>query len=116
MTEDAPGPLSLHVPEPEWRPGDVPEFSGVAIPRAGTVRRPAVDEDPENMRDLAFTIIRVLNRNGEAVATFTDLNEIVRLPDGMGERWRFKVEGNAESTRLLFAGTPSEIAQHLAGG
>ena len=60
-------PLSLRVPEPELRPGDTPDFSHVAVPRAGTVRRPEVDEDPENMRDLAFTIVRVLNRDGEAV-------------------------------------------------
>ena len=60
-------PLSLRVPEPELRPGDTPDFSHVEVPRAGTVRRPEVDEDPENMRDLAFTIIRVLNRDGEAV-------------------------------------------------
>ncbi|MDX5360919.1 MAG: 3-methyl-2-oxobutanoate dehydrogenase (2-methylpropanoyl-transferring) subunit alpha, partial [Alphaproteobacteria bacterium] len=60
-------PLALHVPEPEWRPGDTPDFSRVEIPRAGSVRRPPVDEDPEAMRDLAFTIIRVLYRKGEAV-------------------------------------------------
>jgi len=60
-------PLTLFVPEPEWRPGDVPDFSQVTIPRAGTVRRPEITESPENMRDLAFTIIRVLNRDAEAV-------------------------------------------------
>ncbi|RQP16509.1 MAG: 3-methyl-2-oxobutanoate dehydrogenase (2-methylpropanoyl-transferring) subunit alpha, partial [Brucella intermedia] len=59
--------LSLHVPEPEWRPGDAPDFSHVKIPRAGSVRRPEIDEKPEAMRDLAFSIIRVLNRDGEAV-------------------------------------------------
>ena len=60
-------PLSLHVPEPEVRPGGTPDFSGVKIARAGTVRRPPVDVDPAEIRDLAYSIIRVLNRSGEAV-------------------------------------------------
>ena len=60
-------PLSLQVPEPEVRPGGKPDFSGVNIPRAGTVRRPEVDVAPEEVRDLGYTIIRVLNRDGEAV-------------------------------------------------
>jgi 2-oxoisovalerate dehydrogenase E1 component alpha subunit len=68
--------LSLHVPEPEVRPGDTPDFSNVPIPRAGSVERPAVDVDPREIRDLAYSIIRVLNRNGEAVGpwagTLTD--------------------------------------------
>jgi 2-oxoisovalerate dehydrogenase E1 component alpha subunit len=59
--------LSLHVPEPEVRPGGRPDFSGVNIPKAGSVRRPPVDVDPAEIRDLAYSIIRVLNRAGEAV-------------------------------------------------
>jgi len=59
--------LSLHVPSPEVRPGDTPDFSDVEIPKAGEVRRPDVDVDPKEIRDLAFTVIRVLSRNGDAV-------------------------------------------------
>lgn len=59
--------LSLHVPEPEVRPGDTPDFTNVVVPRAGEIRRPEIDAEPEDMRDLAFGIIRVLNRKGEAV-------------------------------------------------
>ncbi|MBX3574032.1 MAG: 3-methyl-2-oxobutanoate dehydrogenase (2-methylpropanoyl-transferring) subunit alpha [Mesorhizobium sp.] len=61
------GPLSLHVPEPEVRPGDTPDFSSVKIPKAGSVPRPEIDADPRDIRDLAYSIIRVLNREGEAV-------------------------------------------------
>jgi 2-oxoisovalerate dehydrogenase E1 component alpha subunit len=59
--------LSLHVPEPPVRPGDAPDFSHIAIPRAGEARRPPVDAAPHEIRDLAFSLIRVLNRQGEAV-------------------------------------------------
>lgn len=61
------GRLSLHVPEPECRPGDTPDFSDTDIPKAGEARRPAVDSDPASIRDLAFSFIRVLSRDGEAV-------------------------------------------------
>jgi 2-oxoisovalerate dehydrogenase E1 component alpha subunit len=60
-------PLALHVPEPEFRPGTNADFSKVEIPEAGAVRRPDVTEAPEAIRDLAFTIIRVLNSEGDAV-------------------------------------------------
>ena len=60
-------PLSFQVPEPEIRPGGSPDFSGVEIPKAGVVRRPPIEADPEDIRDLAFTIIRVLSRSGDAV-------------------------------------------------
>ena len=46
--------LSLHVPEPEVRPGGTPDFSNVPIPKAGSVRRPPIDVAPEEIRDLAF--------------------------------------------------------------
>lgn len=59
--------LSLHVPEPEVRPGGKPDFSKVEIPEAGSVRRPPEDAEAETMRDLAYSIIRVLNPEGEAV-------------------------------------------------
>ncbi|MFV0297599.1 MAG: 3-methyl-2-oxobutanoate dehydrogenase (2-methylpropanoyl-transferring) subunit alpha [Hyphomicrobiaceae bacterium] len=76
-------PLELHVPEPEFRPGSKPDVSNVEIPRAGTVRRPDVTEDPENMRDLAFTIIRILNRNGEAVGPWAGLLSDDEVKDGL---------------------------------
>ncbi|EJN13721.1 2-oxoisovalerate dehydrogenase E1 alpha subunit like protein, partial [Bradyrhizobium sp. YR681] len=36
----SPTPLHFHVPEPASRPGGKPDFSGVSIPKAGSVRRP----------------------------------------------------------------------------
>jgi 2-oxoisovalerate dehydrogenase E1 component alpha subunit len=59
--------LRFHVPEPASRPGQKPDFSNVVIAEPGSVRRPPVDTDPKEIRDLAYSIIRVLNREGEAV-------------------------------------------------
>lgn len=61
------GPLNLHVPEPAVRPGDQPDFSNVKIPKAGSVERPPVDTPAQELRDLAFSIIRVLDKKGKAV-------------------------------------------------
>jgi 2-oxoisovalerate dehydrogenase E1 component alpha subunit len=65
MTEHR--PLSLHVPAPPVRPGGKPDFSHIVIPRAGEVRRPPVDVAAHEIHDLAYSIIRVLDRKGEAV-------------------------------------------------
>ena len=53
-------PLSFQVPAPAVRPGGTPDFSDVPISRAGEVRRPEMDTAPEDIRDLAYAIIRVL--------------------------------------------------------
>lgn len=60
-------PLKLTIPEPQCRPGDNPDFSGVAIPPAGAAQRPRLDAPAESLHDLAFTIIRVLDDDGRAV-------------------------------------------------
>ena len=64
--------LSLHVPDPGVRPGDAPDFSGVDIPKAGEARRPEIDANPEEFRDLAFSVIRVLSRDGDAVGPWAN--------------------------------------------
>ena len=67
------GKLRFHVPEPEVRPGGTPDFSNVPIPKAGSVPKPPIDVDPREIRDLAFSIIRVLDRAGEAVGPWADM-------------------------------------------
>lgn len=75
--------LSLRVPEPAVRPGGTPDFSNVTIPKAGSVPRPPTDVSPEEIRDLAFSIIRVLNRQGEAVGPWAGLLSPDELRDGL---------------------------------
>ena len=59
--------LSLHVPEPDARPGEVVDFSGIAIPAAGSVARPDINVAPADIRDLPYTLIRVLDDEAKAV-------------------------------------------------
>lgn len=102
----------LHVPEPELRPGDEPDFSHVDIPRAGAVRRPDPDESPEEMRDLAFSIIRVLNRKGEAVGPWAGTLSDEELLEGL----RHLMTLRAYDARMMTAqrqGKSSFYMQHL---
>ena len=59
--------LSLYVPEPTVRPGGSPDFSHVGIAEAGEVPRPPIDVSPSDIRNFAYTMIRALDDNGEAV-------------------------------------------------
>src|SRR6202789_64647 len=59
--------LSLHVPEPSVRPGGSPDFSHVGIAEAGEVPRPPIDVSPSDIRNFAYTMIRALDDQGEAV-------------------------------------------------
>jgi 2-oxoisovalerate dehydrogenase E1 component alpha subunit len=58
--------LALHVPEPEARPGDEVDFSHIQIPPAGSVARPDISVAPAEIRDLPYTLIRVLDEEGRA--------------------------------------------------
>ncbi len=106
------GMLSLHVPEPAVRPGGTPDFSNVPIPRAGVVPRPEIDVAPEEIRDLAFSIIRVLNRHGEAVGPWAG----TLTPDELLEGMRHMMLLRTLDARMLIAqrqGKTSFYMQHL---
>ncbi len=59
--------LSLHVPEPQTRPGDEPDFTRLHLPAAGGVERPDISTPALQMRELAYGLIRVLDEEGHAV-------------------------------------------------
>ena len=59
--------LELYVPEPNARPGDEVDFSHIAIPPAGSVFRPDIAVKPDEIRDLAYSLIRVLDEEGKAI-------------------------------------------------
>ena len=106
------GPLTLHVPEPAVRPGGTPDFSNVKIPKAGSVDRPPVDVEPESIRDLAFSIIRVLNRAGEAVGPWSGLLDDEALLQGLRDMMTLR----AFDARMLLAqrqGKTSFYMQHM---
>lgn len=58
--------LELHIPTPAARPGDPVSFDHFDIPDAGTVRRPDIAASEAEIRDLPYTLIRVLDDDGVA--------------------------------------------------
>jgi 2-oxoisovalerate dehydrogenase E1 component alpha subunit len=107
-----PKPLSFHVPAPAVRPGGTPDFSDVPISRAGEVRRPEVDTAPEDIRDLAYAIIRVLDRESEAVGPWAGLLSDEELLEGL----RHMMTLRAFDARMQMAqrqGKTSFYMQHM---
>ncbi len=60
-------PLSLHVPEPPFRPGDPVDYSYLDIPSAGTFARPDEGCATEETHPLCHGLIRVLDADHRAV-------------------------------------------------
>jgi len=73
------GPLVLHVPEPRFRPGDAADFSDLEIAAAGEAPRPPIDADPASMRDIVYSLVRVLDEDGKAVGPWNPRLEPERL-------------------------------------
>ena len=63
--------LSLHVPEPKFRPGDAVDFVGVEVPPAGSAPRPDTAASPRDFTELAYTMVRVLDEENRAVVTIS---------------------------------------------
>lgn len=61
----------IRVPMPNARPGDVADFTHLTIPPAGSVPKPAIDASPGDMHGQAYTLIRVLDENGNATGPWT---------------------------------------------
>ena len=59
--------LHLHVPEPSARPGRETNFAYLHLAAAGAARRPPLQVTPVDTSDLAFSLVRVLDDEGQAV-------------------------------------------------
>jgi len=84
-------PLRLHVPEPTGRPGHDTDFSYLHLSRAGDVRRPPVDSTPADTADLAYTLVRVLDDDGNAVGPWAPDVDSAFLKKGLRAMLRTRV-------------------------
>ena len=76
-------PFDLHIPEPSARPGETPDFARLSIPAAGAAARPSPDTPAENLREMAYGLIRVLDERGRAVGPWAPALEPNELRNGL---------------------------------
>jgi 2-oxoisovalerate dehydrogenase E1 component alpha subunit len=76
-------PLRFGIPEPPARHGELADFSYLDVPAAGSVPRPAVDTSPNEMRDLAYSLIRVLDDSGVAVGPWDPKADSSAVHEGL---------------------------------
>ena len=76
-----------------------PTFLIVVCPPAGEARRPDVDTEPNDMRDLAYSMVRVLDDDGAAVGPWVPEVD----PDALYQGLRAMVMTRAYDDRMLTA-------------
>jgi len=103
------GPLRLHVPEPTGRPGHGTDFSYLHLSRAGEVRRPPVDIAASDAGDLAYTLVRVLDDEGQAVGPWVPRIDAERLRRGM----RAMMKTRAFDARMMIAQRQKKISFYM---
>jgi 2-oxoisovalerate dehydrogenase E1 component alpha subunit len=62
--------LSLHIPEPAFRPGDEADFSSIKVPAVDEIKIPDEAVKAHDIRNLAFGLVRVLDDNHQAMGSW----------------------------------------------
>ncbi len=102
-------PLRFRIPEPPARPGERADFSYVDVPAAGSVRSPDIATHPSEIRDLAYSMIRVLDDEGAAVGPWNpDLG-----PDTLYQGLRAMVMTRAYDDRMMMAQRQSKTSFYM---
>ncbi len=75
--------LSLRIPEPKHRPGDLPDFSGVQVSKPGDARRPEITTNAKDITDLAYALIRVLGADNKASGPWDPKLDVETMKRGL---------------------------------
>ncbi len=102
-------PLRLHVPEPTGRPGHATDFSYLRLSPAGEVRKPPTDVLPVDTRDLAYSLISVLDPEGNAVGPWVPQIDIEQVRAGL----RAMMKTRAFDGRMLIAQRQKKMSFYM---
>ncbi len=102
-------PLRLHVPEPSARPGFETNFSYLHLAPAGAAKRPAIDVQPRQTSELAFSLIRVLDDEGKAVGPWDPKLEPELLRKGL----RAMLKTRIFDARMLIAQRQKKLSFYM---
>jgi 2-oxoisovalerate dehydrogenase E1 component alpha subunit len=101
--------LRLHVPEPTGRPGCHTDFSYLHLSPAGAVRKPSVDVAAVDTADLAYSLIRVLDENGQACGPWApDLS-----PEQLRRGLRTMLKTRVFDGRMLIAQRQKKLSFYM---
>ena len=84
-------PLRLHIPEPPSRPGDAPSFAHIALAPAGAAERPDIATNEVDMRPLAYTLVRVLDDDGQPLGPWNPRLADTQLLAGLEAMLRTRI-------------------------
>lgn len=101
--------LRLHVPEPTGRPGHATDFSYLRVSPAGEVRRPPVDSLPVDTRDIAYSLVRVLDDDGKAVGPWAPQIDVATLRTGL----RTMIKTRVFDARMLIAQRQKKMSFYM---
>ena len=101
--------LRLHVPEPSGRPGCTTDFSYLHVSPAGAVRKPPVATSHFDANDLAYSLIRVLDEDGQAVGPWVPQIEASRLRKGL----RAMMKTRIFDARMLIAQRQKKLSFYM---
>ncbi|MCZ2407114.1 MAG: 3-methyl-2-oxobutanoate dehydrogenase (2-methylpropanoyl-transferring) subunit alpha [Burkholderiales bacterium] len=101
--------LKLHVPEPTGRPGCKTDFSYLSVSPAGAVRRPPTDTSPADTADLATSLVRVLDDDGQAVGPWAPAIHPERLRRGL----RAMMKTRVFDARMLLAQRQKKLSFYM---
>ncbi|HEY2255767.1 MAG TPA: 3-methyl-2-oxobutanoate dehydrogenase (2-methylpropanoyl-transferring) subunit alpha [Variovorax sp.] len=102
-------PLHLHVPEPSGRPGRETDFSYLHLSEAGVVRRPPIDTTHFDTGDLAYSLVRVLDRQSRAVGAWAPELSAAQLRKGLRSMMKTRIF----DARMLIAQRQRKISFYM---
>ncbi len=101
--------LKLHVPEPSGRPGHKTDFSFLRVSPAGAVRRPPPDCTAADTAELAHSLVRVLDDDGQAVGPWALAVHPERLRRGL----RAMMKTRIFDARMLIAQRQKKLSFYM---
>ncbi|MEO7031793.1 MAG: 3-methyl-2-oxobutanoate dehydrogenase (2-methylpropanoyl-transferring) subunit alpha [Herbaspirillum sp.] len=102
-------PLQLYVPEPSGRPGHATDFSYLHLAPAGAARRPPLDTTAVDTTDLAYSLIRVLDDDGNAVGPWVEAIDPELLLRGL----RAMIKTRIYDARMVIAQRQKKISFYM---
>jgi len=102
--------LRLHVPEPSGRPGHATDFSYLPLSPPGEVRKPDLDISYKENTDLAFSLIRVLDDNGQAVGPWA---QPAYRPETLRKGLQVMIKTRIFDARMMIAQRQRKISFYM---